>query len=133
MPKSRQILGGNYKITPQILGTSVTASNTAAAAASDSCTITGVAGLTTYLTGFSVVSHAPGAVVGTSATPVTITGLIGGTLNFHFVENTTFGGELNTVFPEPIPASAAHINIVVPVPAITSGAVTAVAAYGFQL
>src|SRR5260221_11798309 len=112
MPKSRQILGGNYKITPQILGTSVTASNTAAAAASNSCTITGVAGLTTYLTGFSVVRHAPGAIEGTSATPVTITGLTGGTLNFHFVENTTFAGERNTFVPQPSPAIAAGLNIV---------------------
>lgn len=133
MPAFGQLLDGNYETIRQIVGSTVTASNTAAAAASNSVTINGTAGLTTYITGFNITSHAPVGVVGTSATPVTLTGLVGGTLNFHFVENVTFGGDLTVLFPMPIPAATVGGNIVLNLPAITSGAVSAVAIYGFQL
>lgn len=133
MPSSAQLLDGNYNSIRQVLGTTVTASGTAIAAAANSVTITGVSGLTTYITGFNITSHAPVAVVGTSATPVTLTGLTGGTLNFHFVENTTFGGDLTVLFPMPIPAATVGGNVVLSLPAIASGAVSAVALYGFQL
>ncbi len=133
MPSFGQLLDGNYNTVRQVLGTTVTASNTASAAAANSVTINGGTGVTTYITGFNITSHAPGSTVGTSATPVTITGLTGGTLNFHFVENTVFGGELTVQFPMPIPASTVGGNVSLSLPAITSGAVSAVALYGFQL
>lgn len=133
MPAFAQLLDGNYNTVRQVLGTTVTASNTAGAGLANSVTINGTSGLTTYITGFNITSHAPVGVVGTSATPVTLTGLTGGTLNFHFVENVTFGGDLTVVFPMPIPAAAVGGNVVLSVPAIGSGAVTAVAMYGYQL
>lgn len=133
MPSSAQLLDGNYNMIRQVLGTTVTASGTATAGSSNSVTINGVAGTTTYITGFNITSHAPVGVVGTSATPVTLTGLGSGTLNFHFVENLTYGGELTVQFPMPIPAAAIGGNVSLSLPAIGSGAVSAVALYGFQL
>lgn len=133
MPSSAQLLDGNYNAIRQVLGTTVTASNTAAAGAANSVTIPGVVGQTTYITGFNITSHAPVGVVGTSATPVTLTGLTGGPLNFHFVENVTFGGDLTVLFPMPIPASGPGVNVVLNLPAIASGAVSAVALYGYQI
>lgn len=133
MPSSAQLLDGNYNTIHQVLGTTVTASNTATAGAANSVTINGVTGLTTYITGFNITSHAPVGTVGTSATPVTLTGLAGGTLNFHFVENTVYGGDLTVSFPMPIPAAAVGGNVSLGLPTITSGAVSAVALYGFQM
>ena len=133
MPSSAQILDGNYNAIRQVLGATVTASNTAGAGLANSVTINGGTGVTTYITGFNITSHAPAGVVGTSATPVTLTGLIGGTLNFHFVENLTYGGELTVQFPMPIPAASVGGNVSLNLPVIASGAVSAVALYGFQL
>jgi hypothetical protein len=134
MPAASLILDGNYRPVSQVIGTTFTASSTGLAAAANSATLPAdTTGKTTYLTGFSCVSHAPGAVVGTAATPITITGLSGGTWSIHFVENTTYGGELNVAFPQPIPASAANTAIVLSIPALTGGAVTSISMYGFQL
>lgn len=133
MPNFGQLLDGNYNAVRQILGTTVTASGTATAGSSNSVTINGTTGLTTYITGFNITSHAPVGTVGTSATPVTLTGLTGGTMNFHFVENLVYGGDLTVVFPMPIPAATIAGNVSLSLPAIASGAVSAVALYGFQL
>ena len=114
--------------TPWLATSPVIASATAAAAASCAATLAGTAGKTTYIMGFVITTAAPAAAVTGTAT---ITGL-STTLNFQIVESVTFGGELVVEFPFPIPASAPNTAIVVTLPAITSGAVSAVSAWGFQ-
>lgn len=114
----------------QAIGTPITSSATGAAAATAVATLSGVSNKTTYITGFTATSGNPGAtVVGV----VTVTGTISGTLSYQFTESATLGGELIVTFPTPIPASAVNTAIVVTIPAITSGAVVAIAAYGYQL
>lgn len=130
MPTAAQPLDGNYKPITAIVGTTVTASATAAAAASNSVSLPGVAGQTTYINGFVCTSGVPGA---NQIGVVTVTGCQGGTLSFQFPETTGFGGQLIMFFPMPIPATGPNTAINVNIPAIGSGAVTAVAAYGFQL
>jgi hypothetical protein len=113
-----------------IVGTAgtTTASATAAAAAACSATLAGQSSKTTYLTGFTVTSgNATAAVVGT----VTITGTIGGSLNYVFVEPTASGGYLSVSFPQPIPASAQNTAITVTLAALTGGANSAVVVTGY--
>ena len=107
----------------------ITASATASAAAQCQVTFAAVAGKTNYLNGFVVTSLAPGATVGGL---VTVTGLVTGTLSYQFVETTSFGGELTVNFPQPVPASAANVAIVITLAAITSGAASAISAVGSQ-
>lgn len=125
-----QPLDGNYKPISAIVGTAVTASATGVAAASNTVTLPAAAGTTTYINGFVCTSGIPGA---NQIGVVTVTGCQGGTLSFQFPETTGFGGQLVVFFPMPIPASAPNQAISVNIPAITSGAVTAAAAWGFQL
>ena len=106
--------------------------NTFAAAAAGSVSLPAVAGQIAYITGFTVTSAAPAATV---AGVVTVTGLTtnngGGTLSYQFVESATLGGNLTKTFGNPIGASGANQAITVNVPAITSGAVTAVEVEGY--
>jgi hypothetical protein len=107
-------------------------SATGTAAAAVTAALPAGSGLTTFIGGFTVTSGAPTATV--SGT-VTVTGLApwlgsNGTLSFQFVESATVGGELNIDFPFLLPASALNAAITVTCPAITSGAVVSVAAYG---
>jgi hypothetical protein len=105
-----------------------TSSATAAAAAACSATLAGQASKTTYLTGFTVTSgNATAAVVGT----VTVTGTIGGSLNYVFVEPTATGGYLSVSFSQPIPASAQNTAITVTLAALTGGANSAVVVTGY--
>lgn len=130
MPQAAQLLDGNYKPITAVIGTPVTASATAAAAAANTVTLPAVPGQTTYINGFVVTSGIPGA---NQIGVVTVTGCAGGTLSFQFPETTGFGGQIIMFFPYPIPASAPNTAISVNIPAIASGAVTAAVAYGFQL
>lgn len=130
MPTAAQLLDGNYKPITAIVGAPITASATGAAAAANTATLPGVPGQTTYLNGFVCTSGIPGA---NQIGVVTVTGCQGGTLSFQFPETTGFGAQLVMFFPMPIPASGPNTAISVNIPAISSGAVTAVAAYGFQL
>lgn len=130
MPTVAQPLDGNYKPITAVVGTTVTASATAAAAASNTVTLPGVAGATTYINGFVCTAGIPGA---NQIGVVTVTGCQGGTLSFQFPETTGFGAQLIMFFPMPIPATGPNTAISVNIPAIGSGAVTAAAAYGFQL
>lgn len=130
MPQAAQQLDGNYKPITAVIGTPVTASATAAAAQANTVTLPAVPGQTTYINGFICTSGIPGA---NQIGVVTVTGCAGGTLSFQFPETTGFGGQLVIFFPYPIPASAPNTAISVNIPAIGSGAVTAAAAYGFQL
>ena len=123
----------NPVATNQVVGTPVYNSATAAAAAQCVATLPASGGTTTtYINGFCVTSHAPGATVyGTVSVS-----LDGGTtqhLLFIFCESATIGGMLQIEFPDPLPAVAANKAIVVTLPAVTGGAVSAIAAYGYQL
>lgn len=97
-------------------------------------TLAGVAGRTTYITGFSVTgSGAP------TALPVTVTvvGTITGTLSYTYsaiagvlVANTP----LVIQYPIAIPASATNTSIVVTCPALGVGSTNnTVTAHGYQL
>jgi hypothetical protein len=104
---------------------SITASATASSATC-TATIAAQVGLTNYITGFAITS-APAA-----ATPIaTITGLLGGTLSFQVSNTAAFGAQLIVSFPQPIPATGQNVAIVVSCP--TTGAASAVDAYGFAI
>lgn len=122
----------NPLATNQVVGTPVYNSATAAAAAQCQATLPAANGKTTYINGFIITSHAPtGNVQGTASVS-----LDGGTtqhLQFIFCESSTVGGQLQVEFPDPIPAKTPNTTIVVTLPAITSGAVSAISAYGYQL
>lgn len=123
---------GNPVATNQVVGTPVVSTQTAAAAAQCQSSLPAAAGKTTYLNGFVCTAHAPAAnVFGT----VTVS-LDGGTtvhMNFVLLESSTIGGMLNIDFPDPIPAKAPNTSIVITIPTITSGAATAITAFGYQL
>lgn len=110
------------------LATVTSASATGSAAASVAATLTGAAGKTTYITGFSVTATNPAAAVNGI---VTVAGVLGGTLSYQFVEPSTTGAQLIVNFTTPLPSSALNTNIVVTLPAITSGGAGAVTAHGF--
>lgn len=122
----------NPLATNQVVGTPVYASTSAAAAAQCVSSLPAVAGKTTYLNGFVCTSHAPTAnVFGT----VTVS-LDGGTtthFQFIYLESATLGGMLNIDFPDPIPATGPNKSIVVTIPAITSGAASAITVFGYQI
>jgi hypothetical protein len=117
--------GQIYEVSPLGL---ITSSNTAIAAAANNATLPINGTLTNYISGFVVSSHAPVSVV---SGLVTVVGVISGTLNYQFVENVTYGGELIVTFTNPLPASAAGVAIVVALPAITGGAASTVTAFGY--
>lgn len=117
--------------TNQLVGTPLVASNTGAAGAAVTATLTGLATDTVYINGFIVTTHAPTA---NQLAQITVTGLIGGvTMQFTMCESATVGGELIVFFPDPIPASAINTPIVVTLPAVTSGAVGSVTAVGYHM
>jgi hypothetical protein len=116
--------------------TPVTASATGTTGAI-TATLPAVAGKTTYICGFQFMGT--NATAANPATNVTITGTIGGTLNFAYptlaagaaIANTPPVGE---VFTPCIQASAINTAIVVNGPALGAGAtLTTVSAWGFQL
>jgi len=112
--------------------TQVTASSTGAAAALTE-TLPGVAGKTTYLTGFQITG---GGATAASNITVTVTGLISGTNSYNITvpAGATVGiTPLNVTFPNPISASAVNTAIVVNVPSFGAGnTAAAAAAQGFQ-
>lgn len=114
----------------QALGTDTTNSATAAANTATSATLAAVAGKTTFITGFAV-TVATGTAGPTGL--ITITGTVGGTLNYQLGGNAT-GAAIHVDFSRAVPASAVNTAIVVNVPALgaTTGAV-AVTARGYQL
>ena len=118
--------------TNQVVGTPVYNSATALAAAQCVATLPAVAGKTTYLNGFAVTTHAPTANV-TGTVTVSFDGGTTVHLNYIMCESATIGGDLNIAFPDPIPATSSNKSIVITLPAITGGAVSAVSAYGYQL
>src|SRR5260221_372939 len=100
----------NPMATNQVVGTPLTNSNTGAAGAQVLATLTGTATTKVYINGFIVTTHAPAA---NQTGQVTVTGVIGGTMNFTLCESATIGGEMIIFFPDPIPATAINTPIVV--------------------
>lgn len=106
----------------------LTASNTFTTGTS-SATLTGASGKSTYLCGFVVTS------AGTSSATVgniTVTGTIGGTMNFEYAFVSSGQGILGVAFgPGCIQSAATNTNIVVNTPAGGTGTAGAVTAWGF--
>lgn len=126
--------GGNLSLSALPAGTPISAASGNVANASAVATLAGVAGKTTYITGFEATSS--GATVGLPVT-VTVTGLLSGTLSytFAFVPGVLLASTPLTIeFPQPLPASATNTAIVVTLPAGGAGNTNAtVTAHGFQL
>lgn len=116
--------------------TPVTASATGTTGAI-AATLPAAAGKTTYICGFSYTgTNATGA---NTATAVTVTGTITGTLNFGYptlaaAATVTNNGSLDETFTPCVPASAINTAIAVNGPALGAGATLAtVSAWGYQL
>ncbi|SRR6266487_1453991 len=110
--------------TPLEVGTTVSAG------ASGTVTLAGVAAKYTYIRGFKISSAAAAAIV---SGLVTVTGLTN-TLSFYYDNLATGQSDLEIYFGEAgVRASAVNTSIVVNFPAITGGAATAIAAWGYQL
>lgn len=114
-------------------GTSITASSTGGAQANN-CTLAGVSGKTTYITGFEVTGA---GATSASNIAITVTGTISGTMNYTYTvpSGATTGGPILTIIlPTPVAASAQNTAIVVNVPSFGTGNTAAsVTAHGFQL
>jgi hypothetical protein len=84
---------------------------------------------TTYICGFVMSSGGTTAALVGNAT---VTGTLGGTLNFTYVDVSAGQGLLGVAFPQCIPGSAVNTAIVVTMPAGGAGTVAAVSAWGYQ-
>lgn len=97
-------------------------------------TLPGVAGKTTYISGFEITG---GGATAAALVQATVTGLIGGTATYT-VGAVAGAAAANTPlvvqFDPPIPANAANTAIAVTVPALGAGNTNStVVAHGFQL
>jgi hypothetical protein len=114
--------------------TQVAGSSGVVSAASAVATLTSAAARTAYITGFSV--SGLGATAAAMAT-ITITGLLGGTINFAYPVPAgvgVAGPPMSVAFTTPLPASAVNTNIVVTVASFGSGNVgAAVMAQGYLI
>jgi len=114
--------------------TPVTGDSGNVAAATATATLPGVAGQTTYITGFEITASGATAAAVVTAT---VTGGISGTLHYTFgapAGVTAMCTSLTITFPRPIPASAQNTAIAVALPSLGSGNTNAtVVAHGFQL
>ncbi len=121
---------GAARVSLQAPATVVTSGNTAAVnTALNTTTLPAVSGKTNYITGFSVTTQGG---TGAAAGVVTITGILGGTLNYQVGAAANAPINLNVNFHSPIPASAVNTAITVNVPQLgaNTGAVAS-AIYGF--
>lgn len=115
-----------------ITGAQVTASAAGASTSNVVATLSGTAGKTTYISGFSVdcIPEASTAV----NTTVTITGLLSGTQTYEFSESLLYRSTLMRDWSaQPLIASTSNTNIVVTLTAITGGTTCSVNAEGYQL
>lgn len=94
-------------------------------------TLPATTGLTNYLCGFSIRANANAVVSGQA----TVTGMVGGTMNFmQFVNiNTTGMGNMDINFSVCLPASSASVAIAVNSIAAGTGGITSVTAWGWQI
>lgn len=123
--------GTPLPISEEVAGSQVNASNVGVAAAAVSATLPGVGGKTTYIRGFVVSTTNPAAAV---SGLVTVTGLVGGPLNFELVESVAQGGLLPINFGNSgLAASGQNTAIVVNLAAIAGGGAGAVSAWGVQI
>jgi hypothetical protein len=124
---------GDFSAYP-IGATPVSASATGTTLAT-SATLPAVPGQTTYLCGFSIRANNTGPAVTGNAT---VTGMLGGTLNFTQYTPSTAGtigvAPLEpTLGPYCLPASAANTPIVVTSAPAGTGGIASVSAWGYQL
>jgi hypothetical protein len=112
--------------------TDIDVSNTGAAAQTNA-SLPGVAGQTTFITGFEVTG---GGATAASVIAVTVTGILGGTKTYELgVPAGALAGVTPLVveYARPIPAAAVNTAIVVTVPSFGAGStVQATTAHGFQ-
>lgn len=105
------------------------AGNTGAAAAAVTTTIAHDGTNTQYLLYVQITSTNPAATVNGA---VTITGLVGGTITYEFVESSQNGGNLVINPGTPMPAVNPSTDIVISVPAITSGGAVSIVAQSYK-
>lgn len=111
----------------------VDASSGNVAAAAATATLPGVAGHTTWITGFEITS------AGSTAALVVVATVTGPAVTLSYVYTTVAGvtlanAPLAVEFPKPIPASAPNTAIVVSLPSLGAGNTNAaVSAHGYQL
>lgn len=107
--------------------------SSATAASANNVTLPGVAGATTFITGFEITGD--GATAG-SIIAVTVTGILGGTKTYYITVPVGAGVAITPLiveFARPIPASAPNTGITVNVPSFGAGNTNAaVTAHGFQ-
>lgn len=104
-----------------------TASGTTGATAA---TLSGAAGKTTYIAGFTIGSRATAAVAGLAA----VSGTVSGTMNFsQGAAAAPAIATLTQTFNPPIPASATNTSIVVTSAAAGTAGVTDVSAWGYRI
>ena len=114
-------------------GTTTPANKTASATAttgSFSATLSAVVGRTNYLCGFIITSGGSSAA---SVVGVTVTGTIGGTMNYSYVFPTTGQGGLGVAFPQCVIASASNTAITVTVPGGGTGTSASLSMWGYVL
>lgn len=131
IPAGSATIGNVGRVSDYPVGaTPLTISATGTTAAT-TATLAGAASKTTYLCGFSITTSATAAVV----VAPTVTGVISGTLTFsqYVPANTAGVSELSKQFDKCIPASATNTAIAVVSGAASTGGVTAVNAWGYQL
>lgn len=135
LPAGAAHVGGVADDPPGASSTGQTplSASAANAAAANDCTLAGAAGKTTYITGFAVTG---GGATAASLISVTLTGTIGGTLNFKLpipAGAAVAVTPLIVSFARPLAASAANTAIVLNVPSFGAGnTAAAAAAWGFQ-
>lgn len=102
-------------------------------AAANNVTLPGLAGATTYITGFEITGD--GATAG-SIIAITVTGILGGTKTYYLTVPLGLTAAITPLlveFVRPIPASGLNTAIVVNVPSFGAGNTNAaVTAHGFQ-
>jgi hypothetical protein len=109
--------------------TPINASGTGTAAAQNAVALSGNANQYTFLSKAIVTSQSPAAQVGGVVTISDGTW----TLSFQFVETVSAGGFMHLDFGDaPLQASAVNTAITVTIPAISSGAATAIALVGYR-
>lgn len=119
-----------YVKTPAVTSNSSgTVANASAVA-----TLAGVAGKTTYISGFEITSAGATAA---SVVAATLAGILGGTATYTYAclaGGTTQNPNLQVTFTPPLPASAVNTAIVLTLPALGAGNTNAtVSAHGFTI
>lgn len=122
------------EVAPGIVGTPFSRGQTASAAAANTITLAAIAGRRYVITGLVATSTQITVVNGV----VTLTNMLNeagaaGTLSFQFVESATHGGLLALDFPGGLWAQAENLAVVAQIPAIGSGAATALMVRGVVL